>query len=171
MKLAVAIRLFAGGPGSGCRGENCGRRVGVYSPPSVGATRNLETESKRMIEEARGKSGLYLLHLDPPLAHAAHYLGYADDIGRRVEQHQVGKSGAKLIGAAVAAGSKLHLVRYWPGATREDERKMKSLQVGKDFKPRGSQSYGSRGRLCPYCHDVPRNLRAGMASISARGIR
>lgn len=69
--------------------------------------------------------GVYLLHFNPRFHHAGHYLGYADDIGRRVYEHEAGQSGAKLVTAAVASGVSLHLVRLWPDADRTFERHLK----------------------------------------------
>lgn len=84
-------------------------------------------------------SGCYLLHLDPPYKHAAHYLGYADDIQRRIEEHEAG-AGARLTQVAVGAGCRLVLARIWPGAGKAYERTLK--------KQRGSS------RLCPICKEA-----------------
>jgi predicted GIY-YIG superfamily endonuclease len=96
-------------------------------------------------------TGLYLLHLTPPYKHAKHYLGWAEDIDARVAEHRAGSSGVRLVEAAVRAGCQLELVRTWPDATRDDERAKKATRTGKGFRPRGSNSTGSRGRLCPLC--------------------
>lgn len=34
--------------------------------------------------------GVYLLHFEPRYKHAGHYLGYAEDIERRVDEHRRG---------------------------------------------------------------------------------
>lgn len=34
MNLAATISVYAGGPGSGCRGENCGRKPSWWNEPS-----------------------------------------------------------------------------------------------------------------------------------------
>jgi len=84
---------------------------------------------------------VYLLHFSKPLAHARHYLGFADtveSIPKRIERHQRG-DGAKLTKAASQAGIELQLARTWPEGNRDFERKLKN---------------GKRGpRLCPICNE------------------
>jgi predicted GIY-YIG superfamily endonuclease len=46
---------------------------------------------------------VYLLHFDRPLKHAKHYLGYANDLQARLEQHRSG-NGARLIQVVQEAG-------------------------------------------------------------------
>jgi hypothetical protein len=71
----------------------------------------------------------YLLHLDPPLRHARHYLGFAEgderDLEDRLADHG-GPHGAKILAAQLAAGGTWHLTRTWPGTTRADERRIKN---------------------------------------------
>ena len=72
--------------------------------------------------------GCYLIHLDRPYRSgrhpgAGHYVGYADDIARRVETHRKGW-GSPLLAAALAAGIDFRVVRVWPGADRRFERKL-----------------------------------------------
>lgn len=82
--------------------------------------------------------GLYLLHLEPPYRHARHYLGYADDVARRVADHAAGGSrSSPLVRAALAAGSRVYLVRIWPGGDRTLERRLKRS--------------GGSSRYCPAC--------------------
>jgi len=97
------------------------------------------------VGKVNGIAGCYLLHFTPRYRHAGHYLGYADDIGRRVQQHEFGMCDVRLILAAVRAGVKFTLVRTWTGtaATRKLERKLKG---GKNRKRTGSLA-----RLCPLC--------------------
>jgi len=71
------------------------------------------------------KSGVYLIHFSPAYKHAKHYIGYADDIGKRVAEQQAG-TGARLCQVAVAAGCHLVLARVWPGQTRRFERQIKN---------------------------------------------
>ena len=83
-------------------------------------------------------TGLYLLHFDPPYAHAAHYLGWARQIDRRVAEHLAGGVKASpLVRAAVAAGSTVTVARTWPGGTRVLERRLKVQ--------------GGLSRHCPTC--------------------
>lgn len=82
--------------------------------------------------------GLYLLHFDPPYQHARHYLGYADNVERRVVEHLSSSSkSSPLVRAALANGSTVELVRTWPGGTRTLERRLKRRH--------------NHGPLCPTC--------------------
>lgn len=105
--------------------------------------------------------GVYLLHFEPRYKHAGHYLGYADDIGRRVFEHEISGSGAKLPDAARRAGVNMYLARVFPGADRKLERKLKGRQLRDD----GTKSAhtGSLARLCPICH--PEVLKREFKSI------
>lgn len=90
-----------------------------------------------------GQRGVYLLHFNPRYKHAGHYMGYADDIGRRFYEHEFGKSDARLTTVAAAAGVQMVLARVWLGADRNTERKLKG-------KPNAGRT-GSLARLCPIC--------------------
>lgn len=90
-------------------------------------------------------TGLYLLHFSRRLRHAGHYLGYADDVERRVAQHiACGVKASPLVRAAIAAGATVELVRTWPGGDRNLERRLKR------------QNHGPR--LCPVCNP-PKEVR------------
>ena len=79
---------------------------------------------------------LYVAHIEPPLRHAAHYVGWtAGTVERRARTHVTGQ-GSPLIRAAVAAGS--HVTFHDIGAgTRHDERRLHNR-------------HGARG-ICPTC--------------------
>lgn len=82
--------------------------------------------------------GLYLLHFEPRYRHAGHYLGYANDVQRRVQVHMAcGAKSSPLIRAALAAGSTVTLARTWPGGERTLERRLKNA--------------GGLSRHCPIC--------------------
>jgi hypothetical protein len=83
---------------------------------------------------------VYLLHFARPYRHARHYLGYADNLERRLARHRAG-SGARLLEVIAAAGIDWRLVRIWPG-TRTLERRLKGRHSGV--------------RLCPACRGVAR---------------
>lgn len=91
-----------------------------------------------------GIRGCYLLHFSKRLAHAGHYLGWAEDIGRRVQEHEFGKCKVRIILAALKVGINFHLVRVWTGAdvTAKTERKLKGSR---------QKRTGSLARLCPVC--------------------
>lgn len=82
--------------------------------------------------------GLYLLHFEPRFKHAGHYLGYSDDVERRVAEHLAcnGRS-SPLVRAAIAAGCEVTIARTIAGGTRTLERRLKRQ--------------GGLSRHCPTC--------------------
>lgn len=95
---------------------------------------------------------VYLLHLDPPVGHSRHYIGYSDDrlIHKRLADHRAGRGGA-LPREALRRGSALVLVYVWWGADRAFERRLKRQ--------------GGAVRWCPACgvgaRPVPQPGRPG----------
>ena len=83
---------------------------------------------------------VYLLHLDRPYGHAAHYSGWTSDLDARLAEHAAGR-GARLLAVAKAAGIGWRLARTWPG-DRHRERQLKRQ--------------GSAARRCPLCGIYPR---------------
>jgi predicted GIY-YIG superfamily endonuclease len=81
--------------------------------------------------------GVYLLHFSPAYRHARHYVGYAEDIIKRVDEHRAG-SGSRLTQVALQAGSQLQLVRIWQDADRATERRIKNWK--------------NSPKLCPICN-------------------
>lgn len=71
--------------------------------------------------------GVYLLHIEPAFKGASHYVGYADDVERRMVEHLTGR-GAAITKAALEAGCTLTLVRFWAGATMSFEYWLKVKQ-------------------------------------------
>lgn len=121
----------------------------------------------REIEAPEG-AGLYLLCLAEPLAHARHYMGYADNIARRVAEHKAGRSGARIPTAAHRAGIAMRLVRVWPGLTEADEARLKDRRMRKPSPAmRKSQKSGKRGgsvlQYCPDCGPPHRERQAARA--------
>jgi hypothetical protein len=57
------------------------------------------------------KGTVYVLHIEPPLHHAKHYIGWTcdSDPWRRIAEHLSGQ-GSPLVAAAVAAGRSIDLV-------------------------------------------------------------
>ena len=83
--------------------------------------------------------GVYLLHFERPISpkHTCqHYLGYADDIERRIEEHRNGR-GARLTAVAKERGIGFRVVRVWEGADRQFERSLKNRK--------------NAPKLCPCC--------------------
>jgi predicted GIY-YIG superfamily endonuclease len=87
----------------------------------------------------RVKGTVYLLCFDRPISSlhtCRHYLGWASDLGARLQEHAAG-GGARLTQVAISRGIGWVVARTWEGQTRKDER---------------SKKRGSHGmRLCPLC--------------------
>ena len=79
---------------------------------------------------------IYLLHFERSFKHARHYLGWTENLDRRLAQHRAGR-GSPLIAAAVADGIDFQLARTWPG-DRTEERRLHRYK-------------NSSRRLCPIC--------------------
>ena len=80
----------------------------------------------------------YLLHFSKPYKHAKHYLGSADDLPTRLQQHDTGQ-GARLTQVVREAGIELILARTWNG-DRAFERRLKRQH--------------NSPRLCPICNPL-----------------
>lgn len=78
---------------------------------------------------------VYLVHLDSPLKHAAHYLGWAHTgrLTARLEHHRRG-TGARFLRAVNEAGIGWSVVRTWPG-DRHLERRLKKRNGASRFCP------------------------------------
>jgi len=87
-------------------------------------------------DDHAGKKGVYLLHFEQPYRHARHYIGYADDIQRRLQEHRAGH-GARLTAVIREAGIGFVLAKVWKGRSRKTERKLKNRHEAP--------------RLCPIC--------------------
>lgn len=82
---------------------------------------------------------VYLLHFTKRIspAHSCqHYIGYANNLANRLDEHRSG-NGARLTQVARMRGIDWKLVRVWNG-DRKLERKLKKLKCG--------------NRLCPICN-------------------
>src|SRR5215469_13179384 len=77
--------------------------------------------------------GLYLICFDVPYTSAngkktvRHYLGFAKNLRRRLEQHQAGTHGARLMQVINAAGITWTVTHLWLEAGRIQERRLKNL--------------------------------------------
>ena len=86
---------------------------------------------------------VYILHLDSPLAHARHYVGWARRLEQRIEHHHQG-TGARLLQVCNERGISYRLATHFPG-TRRDERRLKNQK--------------NTARYCPVCNDNPYPLK------------
>jgi predicted GIY-YIG superfamily endonuclease len=81
--------------------------------------------------------GVYLIHLERPLHHAQHYIGYAQDVDARFLQHWQG-IGNPMLREARRQGIIFRIVHIWKGETRSFERYLKN--------------YKKSNRFCPICN-------------------
>lgn len=91
-------------------------------------------------ENAKEGAKLYLLHFHggAVAGHAGHYLGYSNNVDRRLEEHKAG-TGSPLVAAAYANGLTPEVVRVWDPGTRGYERALKNQK--------------NLPRLCPVCRE------------------
>lgn len=80
---------------------------------------------------------VYLLHFNQPFKHARHYVGFTDNLDRRLNEHKQGKS-ARLMEVIKQAGIGFECVRTW-NEDRKFERHIKT-------------SYHDVPMLCPLCN-------------------
>lgn len=84
--------------------------------------------------------GVYLLHFNSPIAPGKHtcqhYIGFAEDVWARVDEHAKGQ-GARLTRVARERGIGFKVVRVWDNKGRVFERRLKNRKEAP--------------RLCPYC--------------------
>lgn len=67
----------------------------------------------------------YLLHFDKPYKHARHYLGWTNNLEKRMDEHLNG-DGSRLLEVITEEGIGFQLVRTWPNTKLSDERKLKA---------------------------------------------
>lgn len=83
---------------------------------------------------------VYLLRFHRPVGagkkYVRYYMGYCEDhhLAQRLATHRSGY-GAKLVAAAIARGIDFDVVRVWPHATRQDERRLKRWKNHRRFDP------------------------------------
>lgn len=77
---------------------------------------------------------VYLIHFAEAYRHARHYLGWTEDLPRRLEEHASG-NGAWLMEVVTDAGIEWEVVRTWVGG-RELECRLKRWNSGVKLCPR-----------------------------------
>jgi hypothetical protein len=82
------------------------------------------------------RGDVYILHLDPPYKHAAHYSGFGAEEGggaqaRVADQAAGGAAAARLIQVQHEAGGTFRIGRVWHGVTREREVRVKESSATK----------------------------------------
>ncbi len=109
---------------------------------------------------------IYLIHLDQPMKHARHYLGFAVDAEARIRAHRLGLAeSCSFMRAVHKSGITWGVVRTWVG-NRDLEKKLKGRADRKDGSRRRG---GSMTRHCPLCRDRVRAVaRESMRRRRAR---
>jgi hypothetical protein len=79
---------------------------------------------------------VYILHLDPPYKHAAHYSGFGPErtggaAARVAEQAEGGPDAARLMQVQHESGGTFRIGRVWRGVTREREVRVKDSSAAK----------------------------------------
>jgi hypothetical protein len=82
------------------------------------------------------RGDVYILHLDPPYKHAAHYSGFSPEnsegIQARIADHAAGgPAAARLMQVQHEAGGTFRIGRVWRGVTREREVRVKESSAAK----------------------------------------
>jgi predicted GIY-YIG superfamily endonuclease len=79
---------------------------------------------------------VYLLHFAKPYKHARHYIGFTEDLDKRITDHLCGQ-GARLMEVITEAGIEWKVARTWQG-DRNFERYLKNRK--------------DAPKLCPICN-------------------
>ncbi len=79
---------------------------------------------------------VYLIHLETPIAHSRHYLGWTRFLKKRINHHRNG-TGARFLAEAVRRGIGFEVVRKWKNTDGNFERKLKNRK--------------NAPKLCPVC--------------------
>jgi predicted GIY-YIG superfamily endonuclease len=82
---------------------------------------------------------VYLIHFDQPYLRVQHYIGYCRDdlFEQRMQYHRSGR-GSCLMRAVTQAGIEWRVVRIWPDADGNFERRLKNRKKA--------------AKLCPVCY-------------------
>lgn len=92
---------------------------------------------------------VYLLHFDQVVGNerhrAQHYIGYTDNVSRRLWQHCNGVGKGRLVHVARERGAIISLARVWPAGGRDLEKRLKRRHEHK--------------ALCPICSGMAARKR------------
>ena len=81
---------------------------------------------------------VYLIHFEQPIKDGhpcQHYLGYANNLEKRIEHHRRGTSKVRLMEVAKERGIDFVVARVWENGDRELERKLKRQKNGRNLCP------------------------------------
>jgi hypothetical protein len=99
---------------------------------------------------------VYLIHFEKPFKHARHYIGFTDNLDRRMHEHELGTNGSKLLKAVRDEGINFTVVRIWPEGDRTFERRL--------------HNYKKSSCLCPVCQ-AERGLKLSGINVSNKQSR
>ena len=92
---------------------------------------------------------VYLLHFFGKIGNASHYTGFAEDVDKRIKQHESGRA-SKFTSEMKSRGFKFLLARTWEGP-KKLEREIKKLRNGPG--------------LCPICLALKHKRKEGDAKM------
>lgn len=81
---------------------------------------------------------VYLLHFERKISHSQHYIGFAEDVEKRIAKHRA-DSDARIVQVFTERGIGFTVARVWENKTREFERYLKD-------------KYKRASYLCPICN-------------------
>ena len=113
----------------------------IESLPEVEIKKSRSVLPKHFWVGIEDQMPVYLIHLDKPIKHSQHYIGYAlslDSLPLRIKHHKAG-NGARFLQVALERSITFECVRVWDTATRDFERFLK-------------HKYKSARDLCPICN-------------------
>ena len=94
----------------------------------------------------------YLYHLDSPISHAQHYVGWTRFFKKR-DAHHRGGTGSRLLAEAVRRGINFRCVRKWKNTDGHFEQKLKRQKNSR--------------LLCPECRKAKRKILRGKCKNAA----
>lgn len=97
---------------------------------------------------------VYLIHFTRKLHHAQHYIGYTEDLDRRILEHQ--RDRFHLMGAVNAAKIPWLVARVWQDGDRAMERRLKS--------------WNGSAQFCPICRAIAGKTSTAMLPDSTAAI-
>ena len=77
---------------------------------------------------------VYLIHFDTAYKHARHYIGFTDNLNKRLCAHSNGR-GARLLQVIEEAGITYQIARIWEDGDRNLERKLKNRKKASGLCP------------------------------------
>ncbi len=108
----------------------------AQTAPVIAAAPKPQTNQKTLqASKKKDVNGtVYLLHFSQKYHHAGHYLGFAENLENRIEEHRDGR-GARLTQVIKNADIEFECVRTWDKKTRSFERQLKNRHDARSLCP------------------------------------